>query len=98
MARVCDLFHTNTKIWDPGKLAHCFLPWEAEIVKQIYVCADGEEDVLIWPLTSDSGYSVCSAYHMLVATEDNLAPSSSSLVHIHAVWKMKVPNKIRHFI
>ncbi|XP_075675023.1 uncharacterized protein LOC142644259 [Castanea sativa] len=74
----------------------------SELVRQIQVCVGGEEDVLIWPLTTDGGYSVQSAYHMLVAAEDCLIPSSSSLAHAHAVWKeiwkMKVPNKIRHFI
>lgn len=45
VALVCDLFHTGTKIWDPGKLELCFLPWEAELVQQIQVCANGEEDV-----------------------------------------------------
>ncbi|KAK9999046.1 hypothetical protein SO802_018649 [Lithocarpus litseifolius] len=100
--RVCELFVPHTKIWDPGKLALCFLPWEAEKVSQIQVCSDGEEDVLIWPLTADGEYSVRSAYHLLVAAEECLAPSSSSLAHNHTVWKqiwkMKVPNKIRHFI
>ena len=63
---------------------------------------EGEEDVLIWPLTAGGEYSVRSAYHFLVAAENCLAPSSSSLPNDHAVWKkiwkMKVPNKIRHFI
>ena len=100
--RVSELFVPHTKTWDPGKLALCFLPWEAEIISQIQVCTVREEDVLIWPLTTDGEYSVRSAYHFLVAAEDSLAPSSSSLVHEHSVWKkiwkMKVPNKIRHFI
>ena len=29
---VSELFVPHTKTWDPGKLALCFLPWEAEIV------------------------------------------------------------------
>ena len=91
--RVCELFVPNTKIWDPGQLDPCFLPWEAEIVSQIQVYTDGEEDVLIWPLTADGGYSVHS--HLLVSAEDCLAPSLSSLAHDQVVWKkiwkMKVP-------
>lgn len=98
VARVCDLFLPNTKIWDLGKLALCFLPWESKIVRQIQVCEGGERDVLIWPLTLDGGYSVRNAYHMLATAEDNLVPSSSSPARDHAfwkkIWKMKVPNKI----
>lgn len=67
------------------------------MVRGIHVCKDEEEDVLIWPLTPDE-YSVRSDYHMLVATEDILVPSSSSLDNVHAVWKkiwkMKVPYEI----
>ena len=100
--RVSELFVPHTKTWDPGKLALCFLPLEAEIVSQIQVCTVREEDVLIWPLTADDEYSVSSAYHFLVAAEECLVPSSSLLAQDHAVWKkiwkMKVLNKIRHFI
>ncbi|KAK7833845.1 hypothetical protein CFP56_025181 [Quercus suber] len=48
----------------------------------------------LWRAEDDSA----SAYHFLVAAEDCLAPSSSSLPNGHAIWKKKVPNKIRHFI
>nr|POE57613.1 hypothetical protein CFP56_39367 [Quercus suber] len=52
---------------------------------------------MIWPLTVDGEYSVRSAYHLLIAAEDCLMPSSSSLAHDHVVWKkiwkMKVANK-----
>ncbi|KAK9988680.1 hypothetical protein SO802_028919 [Lithocarpus litseifolius] len=85
VARICELFVPNTKIWVLGKLALCFLPWEVEIVSQIQVCADGKENVLIWPLTADGGYSVRSAYHLLVVAEDYLVPSSSLLAHDRAV-------------
>lgn len=39
---------------------------------------------------------------MLVAAKDSLVPSSFSMVNIQAIWKkiwkIKVPNKTRHFI
>ena len=53
MNRVSELFVPHTKTWYPSKLALCFLPWEAEIVSQIQVCMVREEDVLIWPLTTN---------------------------------------------
>ena len=45
--RVCELFYPNSRVWDPRKLATCFLPWEAEKVRGIYVGEDEVGDVLI---------------------------------------------------
>ena len=71
-------------------------------MRRIQVCEDGAEDTLIWPLTSDGDYSVRSAYRMLVSADSILQPSSSSSGNPGLVWKkiwkMRVPNKIRHFI
>ena len=71
-------------------------------MRRIQVCEDGAEDTLIWPLTSDGDYSVRSAYRMLVSAECILLPSSSVSGSNGLVWKknwkMRVPNKIRHFI
>ncbi|KAK7840019.1 hypothetical protein CFP56_017233 [Quercus suber] len=57
-------------VWDPGKLAACFLPWEADKVRGIYVAEDEAEDVLIWPLSSSGSYSVRSAYPWSVWMSD----------------------------
>ena len=70
VSRVCDLFLPGTRTWDPRRLASCFLPWEADMVRKIQVCADGEGDILIWPLTANGDYSVKSAYRMLVDNEN----------------------------
>ena len=100
--RVCDLFLLDARIWDPGHLASCFLPWEVDMVWGIQVCEDGVEDTLIWPLTNDGEYSVRSAYRMLVSAEALLMPSSSSSDNNGLVWKkiwkIRTPNKIQHFI
>ena len=71
-------------------------------MRRIQVCEDGAEDTLIWPLTNDGDYSVRSAYRMLVSAESILLPSSlvsgnNGLVW-KKIWKMRVPDKIRHFI
>ena len=102
MAQVCDLFHPGTRIWDLGRLAACFLPWEAEMVARIPLCEDWNEDILIWPLTSDGEYRVHSAYRMLASVENSSMSSSSSSnptqAFWKAIWKIRVPNKIRHFV
>ena len=102
VSRVCDLFLLGPQTWDPGHLASCFLPLEADMVRKIQVYADGEEDILIWPLTADGDYSVRSAYRMLVDNENQLLPSSSASNGDGSVWKkiwkVRVPHKIRHFL
>nr|XP_023915837.1 uncharacterized protein LOC112027396 [Quercus suber] len=100
--QVRDLFYLGTWIWDPRRLVACFLPWEAEVVARITLCVDWDEDILIWPLTSDGEYSVHSAYRMLVAVECSSMLSSSSSnpskAFWKAIWKIRVHNKILHFI
>ena len=67
--RFVSLFYPNSRIWDPGKLASCFLSWEAEKVGGLYAGEDEAEDVLIWPLSPPGNYSVRSAYCMLMEAE-----------------------------
>ena len=102
MDRVSELFYPNSKVWDLGKLASCFLPWEAEKVKGIYVGEDEVEDVLIWPLSSSRSYSVQSAYRMLMEVKNSVLPSSSSSLSKHTIWKkiwkLNVPKKVCHFL
>ena len=63
---------------------------------------DWNEDILTCPLTSDGEYSVCNAYRMLVLVECSFMPSSSSSnpskALWKAIWKIRVPNKIRQFV
>ncbi|XP_075663071.1 uncharacterized protein LOC142632579 [Castanea sativa] len=72
------------------------------MVRKIQVCADGEEDILIWPLTVDGEYRVRSAYRMLVDNENQALPSSSTPNGVGSVWKkiwkVQVPHKIKHFL
>ena len=35
--RVCDLFYPGTKIWNMEVLQNSFYPWEAEVIRKIYV-------------------------------------------------------------
>ncbi|XP_075663116.1 uncharacterized protein LOC142632628 [Castanea sativa] len=72
------------------------------MVRKIQVYEDWEEDIRIWPLTSDGGYSVRSVYRMLVDAEILPLPSSSIPTSAGSVWKkiwkVQVSNKIRHFL
>ena len=72
------------------------------MVARIPLCEDWNEDILIWPLTSDGEYRVHSAYRMLASVENSSMSSSSSSnptqAFWKAIWKIRVPNKIRHFV
>ena len=62
-----ELFYPDTRVWNSGLLERCFLPWEVEMIKQIYVHEGAGDDVLVWPLTPNGNYSVRSVYRMLGA-------------------------------
>ena len=72
------------------------------MVGRIHVSEGWNEDILIWPLTPDPEYSVKSAYRMLVDAKKLSMPSSSvpgnTQVVWKKIWKLRVANKIRHFL
>ena len=72
------------------------------MVSQIQVSEVGEEDFLVWPLTSDGNYSVKSAYCLLDSEEGKADPSSSTITEQKCLWKklwkIRSPTKIRHFM
>lgn len=64
--KVCDLFYPNTKMWNTKVLQNSFYPWEANLIRKIYVSALCNEDYLVCPKSSDGCYSVKFAYQMLI--------------------------------
>ena len=99
--RVCDLFYPGTKIWNMEVLQNSFYPWEAEVIRKIYVSEACNTDCLVWPKSSDGDYSVKSAYRMLATEVINGAPSSSNGEGSKvwkSIWKIRAPPKIKHFM
>lgn len=99
--KVCDLFYTNSKIWDPRLIQHIFYPWEVEKIMRIHISAVNTKDTLVWLLSPDGEYSVKSAYRMLAAEVTNGLPSSSSgacSLLWKRIWKIHMPKRIKHFI
>ena len=72
------------------------------MVSRIQVSEVGEEDLLVWPLTSDGNYSVKSTYCLLDSEEGKANPSSSTITEQKCLWKklwkIRSPTKIRHFM
>lgn len=62
LKKVSDLLLPNSKQWNLDLIDGVFLPWEAKVIKGIYVPEDNSDDSLIWPLTPSGAYSVKSAY------------------------------------
>ena len=60
--RVCDLFYPGAKIWNVEVLQNYFYPWEAEVIRKIYVSEACDTDCHVWPKSLDGCYSVKSAY------------------------------------
>ncbi|KAK9998718.1 hypothetical protein SO802_018321 [Lithocarpus litseifolius] len=99
---VQDLFIPGTKTWDSEIIDRLFLPWEAECIKSIPLSDHQHSDLLIWHYTPDGCYSVRSAYRFLAVAQSQDQPSSSNIEASKrlwkGVWKIEVPNKVRHFI
>lgn len=77
-------------------------PWEAECIKSMPVSFHTDRDSLIWPRTSDGVYLVRSAYQIL-ANDSLLSQAGSSNPDDskplwNGIWKLKVPNKVKHFM
>ena len=47
VSRVNELFYSNIRTWDPGKLEETFYLWEAELVSRIQVGEGSAEDLLV---------------------------------------------------
>ena len=97
---VCDLFLPGSRIWNEELIDQSF--WEAEIIKSILVSKYAVADALIWPLSSNREYTVRSAYRLLIGLQLRGQASSSNVVAGKSlwnnVWKLRVPNKVRHFV
>ena len=63
-------------MWNVELLETLFYPWEAEVIRRIYVSSLCHEDCLVWLWSPDGSYSVKSTYQMLANEALNLSSSS----------------------
>ena len=72
-----------------------------QCIKRKTISNYSNRNTLIWPLSQDGEYSVKPAYRMLVSEFYNCLPNCSSAETSNKlwnkIWKVQVPNKIRHF-
>jgi len=81
---------------------HCFNLTEAEAIKSIPLSSTSQLDKLIWPFTPTSQYSVKSGYRFLFESNSpqplSNPSSTQSMGWWKKLWKMEVPNKVKHFV
>ena len=72
------------------------------MVRRVHVSEVYEEDLLVWPFTTEGNSSLKSAYRLLALEEGNANPSSSTVTKQKCLWKklwqIWSPTKIRHFM
>ena len=99
---VRDLFLPSLRIWNEELIDQSFYLWEVEIIKRIIVSKYATANALIWPLSSNGEYIVRSAYRLLVGLQLQGQASSSNVEASKSlwnnIWKLRVPNKVRHFV
>ena len=83
-------------------LTTSLLPHEAELIKSIPISLQLPEDKLIWALTSNGVFSVCSAYRLAMdQARAERSGSSSDNGRIRKFWRqlwsLEIPHKVRHF-
>nr|POF23153.1 putative ribonuclease h protein [Quercus suber] len=89
-------------MWNSGLIDQIFFPWEAESIKNMPVSFRTDSDLLTWPWTADGGYSVKSAYQILaneaLSSQAGSSNPEASKILWSGIWKLKVPNKVKHFM
>nr|POE80999.1 putative ribonuclease h protein [Quercus suber] len=99
---VSNLFWPGSRRWDEEFIDLNFYHWEAEVIKCIPVSQFVNLDTLVWPFSFDGVYSVRSAYRLLVELNRKHLPNPSAIELGKGLWKgiwrLGVPQKIKHFL
>ena len=99
---VGGLINHDLGIWKSNLVHQHFLPHEARLILGIPLSPRFPSDRVVWSLTPSSKFSTSSAYKLLAATASVSQAGSSSSEQLHLfwrrIWRLRVPNKIIHFI
>ena len=101
--RVSELIDSVSASWKSSVIDALFLSHEAKTIKSIPLSSRLLNDKLIWAMSSNDQFSVCSAYSLAVSLSqatDRGARSDTSLVRRFwkQVWSLPVTHKTRHFV
>ena len=99
---VSMLIDPNAHRWNLDIIDKNFLPFEAQNIKVIPLCAMTQPDLLYWPRSRDGSYVVNEGYQLLCEEENRelaLASSSKGVNYFwKKIWGLKVLGRIKHFM
>jgi hypothetical protein len=101
-AKVANLIDPTLGTWKKAVIEHIFSPIEAQQILGLPLGSPASKDTLYWPFTPSGKFSVRSAYHMLMNSDQHPPP----LAHPNRtdcgvwqdIWSLNTPPKIRHFL
>ena len=101
-ATVSKLINRTLGWWNVQLIDHCFHPPNATRIKALPLCSTPQLDVLIWPLEKSGKYSIKSRFRLLCEGQDSaetlLQASNEERGFWKKLWKIQVPEKIKHFL
>ena len=101
-ARVSSLINSDMSMWKFEEVNWLFLPHEASLVLGIPFSHRKPSDRVSWSCTPSEEFNTSSAYKLLAAPTSTDRASSSNQDYQRSfwkgIWKLQIPNKIKHFI
>jgi hypothetical protein len=102
LTHVSHLIEEHSNTWKEGIIKSSFIPYEAEAILDIPLSSMHPNDTTVWSGTKNGAYSVRSGYHVLLSdgSRDSLGSSEISFETQvwNAIWSLKIPAKVRHFL
>ncbi|KAM6556101.1 hypothetical protein CsatB_003120 [Cannabis sativa] len=95
-----SFFISDSGYWDSTKLRNHFYESDIQDILEVPITGFSGKDDIIWSRESSGLFTVKSAYHLALSTQD--IPSSSSAVNSrkfwNKIWHSQAPPKIKHFM
>ena len=102
LTHVRNLIDEHSNTWKEGIIKSSFIPYEAEAILGIPLSSTHPKDTAVWSGTKNGIYSVRSGYHVLLSEGSRDCPGSSEISFEtqvwNAIWSLKIPAKVRHFL
>lgn len=99
---VANLIDEGWGGWKVNVIDEIFLPFEAQQIKAIPLCATSQPNVFHWPMERSGSYLVKSGYKCVCEEARMELASGSNKEAVTClwlgIWKLKIPGKVKHFL